>query len=251
MCLIMLCPHADQHILKIANADTITETTPWNTTTFASSVPSSCYGSALLRRVVGAYVEVEGVAPDMVRTGTMVGAYLPYSAQSTGVVFDTLRDQPGSSTLAIRDSVSARVFYLPYDPSYFEFGDPDSTVKGGFPSLCIAVSGATNGTTGQSLRISYRVIYEIVPHPSKTDLLVTTRGPVGSFDANLRAVAQLLSRLGTVGSFIARGTRVAAKIYEFAHNPARALTNWVATSPGSADPGSGGTSNAHPGGDEL
>lgn len=183
---VVLCPYTDNGVLQISNSDAITEATPFPSWAGTTSVVSPTNTYSVQRRVVGAILEVEAIASDLSRTGLITASYLPYnpntSPSAPGFNFDSLRDQPGTQTYALNKRTRARTTFLPYDPTYYIFGQPNVGAGAHYPSLVVAVAGATNGTVGQQFRISYRVVYEYVPVPTMTDLLVTTQGPQGSHE---------------------------------------------------------------------
>jgi len=180
---LVLMPHNDTAPLYYTPAAGTTQPTETGgfgafTWSVSSSSPTAAY--AARRRVVGAYLKVTSMSPAMTRQGVLTAVYMPYNVtNNSNVTCDALRDQPGSLTVNAAINPSIKVTYTPVDPSSFTFTgqsvDPANNTQASTsqttPCLVIAGMGLA---AGSQLSVQYRVVYEIIPTPSMTDLLMPT-----------------------------------------------------------------------------
>jgi len=116
----------------------------------------------------------------MTRQGVLTAVYMPYNVtNNSNVTCDALRDQPGSLTVNAAINPSIKVTYTPVDPSAFTFTgqsvDPanNNQASSSQTTPCLVIVGM-GLAAGSQLSVQYRVVYEIIPTPSMTDLLMPT-----------------------------------------------------------------------------
>jgi hypothetical protein len=180
---VALRPTADAGaVLAFTSDATLTESSPLSGLTWSivagTTPPTSSVAQS--RRIVGAFLEIEDLAPDMYRTGILSAAFLPYSYTVANMTYDTVRDQQGCLTSGANSKPVLRTFWRPYDTVYTEFSTPGVGIASQEPTLFALISGAVTASSVNQIRVSYRVIYEFVPKPGQTDLLIAQKGPVSS-----------------------------------------------------------------------
>jgi len=180
---LVLMPHNDTaplYYTPAAGTTQPTETGGFGAFTWSVSPSSPTASYAARRRVVGAYIKVTSMSPAMTRQGVLTAVYMPYNVtNNSNVTCDSLRDQPGSLTVNAAINPSIKVTYTPVDPSSFTFTgqsvDPANNTQASSsqttPCLVVACMGLA---AGSQLSVQYRVVYEIIPTPSMTDLLMPT-----------------------------------------------------------------------------
>lgn len=143
-------------------------------------------------------MQVSSMASDNVRTGTAVAGFLPYDPMSGAYSFtaDSLRDQPGVITYTLSTHNKVRTIYVPMDPTWTAFASKGVTPGTAYPTLVVAIFNAIDGTNAHALNISYRVVYEYIPLPSETDLLIPTESPAGSSQQQDGLMSRLWNYVG-------------------------------------------------------
>lgn len=201
----VLKPHADASMLftaTMAGGNPIVDATVFQSLTFAGTCVSSIQGYAIKRRVVAAYLSAESLASDNNRIGIMTAAYMPYNVITSGVTnIDSLRDQPKSITVNLAKRPKASVRYSPLDLSCLEFLPLTSSLNGTVmtatdvdaPCLVIYISSSNPNSP---IVLNLRVIHEIIPQGSVTDILNPEIGPQSSVNP-----LDLIGSAGLPGAF--------------------------------------------------
>lgn len=191
---IVLAPSNLATMITVVNGPTLGEGVVWNTATSASSTPASINGYSAKARVVGAWIKAECLEPDLTRKGVISAGFLPYNPMQSpsGTTFtnDSLRDQPGVATYNASQVAKCWARYIPLDPADLTFDTNYSNQD----STCVwSLSG---GPANTQVAITYRVVHEIIPLPSQTDLLCPTLGDIG----DPVAVIKMAANAATCGS---------------------------------------------------
>lgn len=175
-----LAPHQTTGILTYNNTSSYAEASAWNAGGPTSIIPAIINSYHANFRVVGAWLKVEYLEPSNTRKGIIACGFLPYSPFAGGGLLpngftnDALRDQPGIETYNASTTPRAWGRYTPIDPTSLVFSS--GSFAGSYPSVAWCLTG---GVASSTVSVSYRVVYEIVPLPQYTDLLVPTLGPSG------------------------------------------------------------------------
>lgn len=187
---VALVPHLVANILVYNNNVALTEASSWTAGSITTTTPASINNYHAQFRVVGAWLKCEYLEPSNTRKGIIAAGFLHYNAFSgagilpSGFTNDALRDQPGVATLNASTNPKAWARYVPLDPSYLSFAS--GSVSGSYPCCAWSLSG---GAPSSVVAVTYRVVYEIIPLPQYTDLLVPTLGPAGDSSKAITSMA--------------------------------------------------------------
>lgn len=194
---VALVPHLTGGILMYNNTASYTEAAAWNTGGPAQIIPAIINNYHANFRVVGAWLKAEYLEPTNTRKGIISCGFMPYNPFSgagllpNGFTNDALRDQPGVETYNASTTPRAWGRYTPIDPTSLVFSS--GSFAGNYPAVAWCLTG---GAATSTVSVSYRVVYEIIPLPQYTDLLVPTLGPTGD---PIEAVSKL-APVPTAGS---------------------------------------------------
>lgn len=212
---LVLAPWADVGMFQTSTVG-IGEGLVLNAATWIQGTAASGVGFQTRRRVVGAYLKVTCLTPDLNRTGVLsVGYYADNCILTGGFTPDSLRDLETTATVYLNDRVSAQAIYLPLDPRSYAFQAPNVDLdgvaginSGHAPTIAAIVTGAV---ANAQFAVTYRVVHEIIPLGNYTDLLVPTRSKpsnmtqeavgkvVDSFVTGAKEVAN--EKLGQLGDY--------------------------------------------------
>lgn len=171
-----LMPWSDSQIGGYSTA--ITEAGALNSVAWNYNVVGPLSSSnANLRRVVGAYLKLNVLAPDMTRSGLISIGNTPTIANT--YTMDGFRDQPNVQTVNCVSQTSAKAIMLPHDPSYLIYGNVGVGPNNIQPTILATLTGYPAGAT---VSVSYRVVYEFIPTSAYTDLIPPTRPAVTTKD---------------------------------------------------------------------
>lgn len=193
-----LLPHRVANTLVYNNSASYTETSTWLAGSWSEAVPAAINTYSTQFRVVAAWMKVEYLEPALTRKGVITCGFMPYSPFAGGVAFtnDALRDQPGVQAYNASTTPKAWGRYVPIDPSSLVFYS--GTLTGTQPTIAWCLTG---GAANSSVAVAYRIVYEIVPAPQYTDLLVPTKGPQGDpNDAVVKLASAPTSGTGDLSS---------------------------------------------------
>ena len=214
-CLVVsLRPQYDNQMLCIVDEANLNETYPHlGQLTNAMIAQSSIENHAQSRRVVGAYLEVIALEPALNRKGVLTLANIPFDVLSAtqGWSYDGIRDQPTARTVNVAETPRAAAVYTPLDPSALVFTWPSTAVGTGYPGVVALIAGAGKNA---NFAIKFRVVHEVIPSSTYTDLLVPTVGPRGAPEKAVQAANKMVdpSALIQQGIALAGGAGAVANI---------------------------------------